>query len=128
MPQGRGSRKFPLSWSALNGSAEALVDNAGNAHVHATFDKLAKIAPKLVRWHRNHQYQRTARGPSFGSTPKHAVALLNRTRVALMSLQRLLHKKGRAMTLAAGSRVTYELVPSTKLVETEAAFILAKVT
>jgi cold shock CspA family protein len=39
---------------------------------------------------------------------------------------RLLQKKGKAMTLAAGNRVRYELVPSTRLVET-AAFILAKV-
>jgi cold shock CspA family protein len=39
---------------------------------------------------------------------------------------RILHKKGMAMTLAAGNRVSYELVPSSKLVETE-AFILAKV-
>ena len=39
---------------------------------------------------------------------------------------RLLQKKGKAMTLAAGNRVRYELVPSAKLVET-AAFILAKV-
>jgi cold shock CspA family protein len=38
---------------------------------------------------------------------------------------RLLPKKGTAMTLAAGNRVSYELVPSTKFVET--AFILAKV-
>ena len=35
MPQERGSRKFPLSWSALNGSA-------GNAYVRTTFDKFAK--------------------------------------------------------------------------------------
>jgi cold shock CspA family protein len=40
---------------------------------------------------------------------------------------RILHKKGMAMTLAAGNRVSYELVPSSKLVEAE-AFILAKVT
>jgi cold shock CspA family protein len=39
---------------------------------------------------------------------------------------RLLQKKGKAMTLAAGNRVRYELVPSAKLVEA-AAFILAKV-
>jgi cold shock CspA family protein len=38
---------------------------------------------------------------------------------------RILHKKGMAMTLAAGNRVSYELVPSSKLVEAE-AFILAK--
>src|SRR6516225_8440342 len=37
MPRGRGFRKFPSSWSALNGSAEVLVDNAGNADVRATF-------------------------------------------------------------------------------------------
>jgi cold shock CspA family protein len=39
---------------------------------------------------------------------------------------RLLYKKGLAMTLAAGNRVSYELVPSRRLAETE-AFILAKV-
>ena len=40
---------------------------------------------------------------------------------------RILHKKGMAMALVAGNRVSYELVPSSKLVEAE-AFILAKVT
>jgi cold shock CspA family protein len=38
---------------------------------------------------------------------------------------RLVRKEGKTMTLAAGNRVSYELVHSTKLVE---AFILAKVT
>jgi cold shock CspA family protein len=39
---------------------------------------------------------------------------------------RILRKKGLAVTLAAGDRVSYELVRSTKLAATE-AFILAKV-
>jgi hypothetical protein len=47
MPQGRGSRKFPSSWSALNGSAEVLVDNAGNAGVRATFAKFATLVAPL---------------------------------------------------------------------------------